>query len=413
MGCPFDPTACVTTVAKAVAGDAFGAIAAAFGRAADAAINWLWAQIGSATAVSLGGAGFGLEVGIVASIAGVVAVGLFVIQLATSTLRRDPGGLARAGKGLVVAFLGAGVAIGTLDAALRAVDDLSAGVVQVATGGSITQMGHTLLSAGAITAATANPAGILLLSLGALAAVVIVWAALMVRKVLIVVTAVFAPLAFAGSVADVTVSWARRWIETTAALVVAKLVLVVIFVVGLGMVSSGVGQAGSGATQSLTQTVSGLLVLALAGLAPWMALRIVHFVGDQAQSLHLLATHSTAGAQRVYSAAQKARPWVAPALAGARVGAPGGSNGARPQPGQTTGSPARPEASPPPGPPTPTGGGGSSPPLPPGPPSPPPARARDGVDASVAAVPPPPAPPRRPPVGGGPPGPVSPTPPAS
>src|SRR5579884_4299945 len=400
MGCPFDPTACVTTVAKAVAGDAFGAIAAAFGRAADAAINWLWAQIGSATAVSLGGAGFGLEVGIVASIAGVVAVGLFVIQLATSTLRRDPGGLARAGKGLVVAFLGAGVAIGTLDAALRAVDDLSAGVVQVATGGSITQMGHTLLSAGAITAATANPAGILLLSLGALAAVVIVWAALMVRKVLIVVTAVFAPLAFAGSVADVTVSWARRWIETTAALVVAKLVLVVIFVVGLGMVSSGVGQA-----------VSGLLVLALAGLAPWMALRIVHFVGDQAQSLHLLATHSTAGAQRVYSAAQKARPWVAPALAGARVGAPGGSNGARPQPGQTTGSPARPEASPPPGPPTPTGGGGSSPPLPPGPPSPPPARARDGVDASVAAVPPPPAPPRPPAGGGGAPRPAPPDPP--
>ena len=48
--------------------------------------------------------------------------------------------------------------------------------------------------------------GVLLLALAILAAVVIVYSALVVRKVLIVVTAVFAPLAFAGSLADITVA---------------------------------------------------------------------------------------------------------------------------------------------------------------------------------------------------------------
>src|SRR5690242_7936229 len=68
----------------------------------------------------------------------------------------------------------------------------------------------------------------------------------MVRQVLIVVTAVFAPLAFAGSLADITVAWTRRWVETTVALIVAKLILVLIFVVGLGLLVDGVGQAGRG-----------------------------------------------------------------------------------------------------------------------------------------------------------------------
>jgi hypothetical protein len=318
---PWDPTGCASDIAKSVAGDAFSSIAHDFGNVADSAINWLWAQTSTAAAVQLGGPGFELDVTIVAAVAVTVALGLFVIQVITATLRRDLAGLGRAGRGLVVAFIGGGIAIAVTNVLLGAVDSLAAGVVQAATGGSITTLGHALLAGGTVSTVTSNPAGIILLSLAALVAVIMVWAALMVRKVLIVVSAVFAPIAFAGSLADFTTSWVRRWIEVTAALIFSKLILVLIFLVGWGMLAKGVGQAGQSGPQTTTQAVSGLLVLALAGFAPWVALKMVHWSGDQFHHLHSMAATSTAGAQKVMTAPQKVRPLAMAAMGGAAAGA--------------------------------------------------------------------------------------------
>ena len=105
------PLDCVSTLqgaAKSVAGDAFSSIAHDFANAADSTINWLWAQMSRPLPFIWAAPAFGLDIGIVAAITGVVAVGLFVIQVITSVLRRDPGGLGRAVKGLFVAFLPAG-----------------------------------------------------------------------------------------------------------------------------------------------------------------------------------------------------------------------------------------------------------------------------------------------------------------
>ncbi len=93
---PVSWAGCTGDLLNSVAGDAFGAVAKDFGQAADSAINWLWGQVGSASAVDLSGQAFEAELGIVAVIAGVIAVGLFVLQVGLSVLRRDPGGLARA-----------------------------------------------------------------------------------------------------------------------------------------------------------------------------------------------------------------------------------------------------------------------------------------------------------------------------
>jgi hypothetical protein len=318
---PWNPIGCVTDVAKTAAGDAFSSIARDFGHMADSAVNWLWVQTSDATAVRLGGAGFHLDLGIVATIAVTVALGLFVIQVMASAIRRDPGGLGRAAKGLVVAFIGAGVAIGATNVLLAAVDALSAGVVQAATGQSLPQLGHAILTGSAVSGATSNPAGIIIFSMAAIIAVAIVWAALTVRKVLIVISAVFAPLAFAGSLADVTASWVRRWIEVTVALIVSKLILVIIFVIGMDMLVKGVGQAGDGHAQRATQAVSGLLVLAVAGFAPWLALKLVHWSGDQFHQIHGLASASAGGAYKAVQAPQKAMPWVTGGGAGALAGA--------------------------------------------------------------------------------------------
>lgn len=307
-----DPVGCVTDVvggaAKSVADSAFSAIAHDFGQAADATVNWLWRQISAATAVSLGGPGFGSEMAITVAVAVTVGVGLFVIQVIVTVLRHQPGGLARAGRGLLVAFVAGGLAITVLDVSLDAVDGLSAGVVRVTTGGTIAQMGSKLLSPSALSQVS-NAAVVILLSLVMVAASVVVWAALMVRKLLIIVAAVFAPIAFSGSLADVTAGWVRRWIETTAALVLSKLVLVIIFAIGLGVLTNGVGQssqsAAGAATQSLTQTVTGALILVMAGLSPWVAIKLVHFAGDSFHIVHAHAASTAAGAQMVAGAPRK------------------------------------------------------------------------------------------------------------
>ena len=367
MGCTwYDPLSygsCAGQVAKSVAGDAFQSIAQSFGHAADHAISWLWAQLGSATAVHLGGAAFALDIGIVAAITGVVAVALFALQILQSVVRRDPGGLGRAVKGLFVAFLGGGVAIAVVNLLLDATDKLCAGVVQVATGTNMAGLGKLILGAGAISAVTTNSASLVLLALVCIVAVVMVYIALVIRKVLIVATAVFAPLAFAGSLADITVSWTRRWIETTLALVVSKLVLVLVFVIGYGILIGGVGQSGSGATQQITQVISGILVLMLAGFAPWLALKVVHFTGEHAQQLHALGSTAVGGVVAAGRMAQKAAPYVSGAAmpaaaaggagAGSAAGAGAGTGAQAGATGPLPGGSAGPGAS------GPTGAGGS------------------------------------------------------
>jgi hypothetical protein len=343
-----NPVDCVTSAAKSVAGDVFSQIAHDFGEAAASTINWLWGQLSQASAVQLSGKGFELDLGIVAAITGVIAVALFVIQLIASVLRRDAGGLGRAFRGLVVAFVGGGAAVGVTNLVLAAVDSLSAGVVQVAMGTTIDQMGHKLLSGAALTTIS-NPAGQFLLAIAAIAAAVIVWVALVIRKVLIVVSAVFAPLAFAGSLADITVSWTRKWLEVMVALIFSKLILVIIFVVGWGMLDAGVGQSGNSNSQTVTQTAAGLLVLAVAGFAPWMALKLVHFGEDQFHRLHVLGTTATHGARTAAAAPQKAAALKATAAsmgAKAVAGSAGAAaGGAAARPGSRSGGSNGPSAS--------------------------------------------------------------------
>lgn len=325
---PWQWGGCATDVAKSVAGDAFQAVARSFGHAAGDATTWLWKQLNAATAVHLGGHGFSALLAIVATIAVTVGVGLFVLQIIQSVLRREPGGLARAVKGLFIAFIAGAAAAGVVNLLLGATDALCNGVVETTVGTDPGGLGQLVLGSDA-TAALAGmvsgaggAAGVLLLSLAILAAVVIVYIALVVRKVLIVVTAVFAPLAFAGSLADVTVSWTRRWIETTVALIVSKLILILIFVIGYFMLVKGVGRAGSGVTQEVTQLVSGAIILALAGFAPWLALKVVHFTGDHAHQLHALAATSTSGAVIAGRMGQKVVP-LAQRATSALSGGPG------------------------------------------------------------------------------------------
>jgi len=91
--------------------DAFSQIAGWFGQAASSAVRGLWASIDSATTIDLDSPQLATDLVATSAIAGVLCLGLFAIQVITSLLRREPGGLARALRGLFVALVASAFAL--------------------------------------------------------------------------------------------------------------------------------------------------------------------------------------------------------------------------------------------------------------------------------------------------------------
>ena len=288
-----------------VTNSVFSSVATAFANTADSAINWLWSQMTSATSISFGGASFELDLGIVSAIAAVVSVGLFIIQLVVSALKRDGSGIGRALRGLVIATVGCAITLASLDLLLAAVDQLCTGVVKLSTGDSISTLGAKIIDPAMFTGLVAGPGAILILSLIAIVAVAVVWFALVVRKMLIIITAIFAPLAFVGGVADLSRGWVRKWLEAMLALVFSKLILILIFIIGLGVLGGMGSPQNAVGLSRITGDITGLLILLVAGLSPWMALKLVHFTGEHMATLAGSASHATSGATRIIGAPQK------------------------------------------------------------------------------------------------------------
>lgn len=317
-----DVAEAIGSLGSTVTSSVFNSVASAFGNTADSAINWLWQQLSTSTSISLGGANFELDLGIVVSIAAVVCLGLFVIQMTLSALKHDAGGIGRALRGLVIATVGCAITLASLEVLLGGVDDLCVGVVKIATGGTIATMGTKIIGGAVFTTAIASPPTILILSLVAICAVAIVWFALVIRKMLIIITAIFAPLAFAGGVADLSRGWVRKWLEAMLALVFSKLILIIIFIIGLGVLGGMGSPSGATPLSAITEEITGLLILLVAGFSPWMALRIVHFTGDHVATMAGSASHASAGASTVVGAPQKAAQmkYSAMMLSGGRSG---------------------------------------------------------------------------------------------
>lgn len=230
------------------------------------------------------------NVAVITTITLPVLVLFFALQVTTSVLRREPGGLVRAVAGVMKATLGAVLALGVTQLALTAVDALcryiaaSAGTTVTAAAGRFFQLSKPMLAA--------SPALAILFGLAMLVGFLLLWGVLLFRKAALILIAVFAPIAFAGAVWDSTRVWTRRWIEIVAALVFSKLVIVIVFVVGASAFS-GVGlDPGSSVPQpaptglaAVSDLLIGLLLLSIAVFAPWLTWRFVHWSGMEAAAV--------------------------------------------------------------------------------------------------------------------------------
>jgi hypothetical protein len=109
----------------------------------------------------------------------------------------------------------------------------------------------------------------------AITAAAIVWLSLLVRKALLLVAVVFAPLAFSGASWDASRGWIGKWAMFVVALICSKLVLVVMFLVAITQVSAPIDAD----LASVSDPIAGIVLMAMAAFAPYLTYKFIAFVG--------------------------------------------------------------------------------------------------------------------------------------
>jgi len=325
----------------------FDWLAQAMGGAAAWLFEAVWAVFDTTTLVDVSDPGYVGVYNILFGVAVFVVLIFFCLQLITGLVHRDPTALTRAALGAAKSILGSFVAIGLTGLLLEITDQLAVGIVQ-ATGNTMESIGDriTLLAAGfaGINIAAPGVGAIVTIFLAGLAisAAAIVWFSLLIRKALLLVAIVFAPIALAGFSWDATKGWFGKWAALVIALILSKLVLVVIFLVAITQVSAPIELD----LASISDPIAGVVLMFIAAFAPYMTYKFVTFIGFDMY-------HSMSAEQEAKSALNRPVPVPsAPKAGGAKkvldgagdIPAGGKGGGAAPAGGAPNASTAAPAA---------------------------------------------------------------------
>lgn len=255
-------------------------LAHSMGAAASWLIEAVWQVFDTTTLVDVTRPEYVAIYNILFGIAVFVMLLFFCLQLITGLVHRDPTALSRAALGLGKSVLGSFILVTLTALLLEITDQLCLGIVQ-ATGQSMQTMGDkiVLLMAGLSTINIAAPGVGALLTIFlaglAIAATAIVWFSLLVRKALILVAVVFGPFALAGLTWDIAKGWVGKWASFVVAMILSKLVVTVIFLVAVAQVAAPITPD----LTAITEPLAGIVLLAIAGFAPYMAYKFISFVG--------------------------------------------------------------------------------------------------------------------------------------
>ena len=252
-----------------------------------------------------------------------ITVAFMVLQTASGMLRArgwTTTGAVRAVTGAAVAITGTAASVPVIHYLTGMVDGVAAAISEV-TVGEIGTLGDNFAAAiggdGVAYDQLFNPlrqaqlvgesaAGILggligmivlgfLMVLGGMA----VFAALLIRTLLLYAVIVTGPIAFLGLVWEPARAWFSRWMSTVVALLFTKLGVVVVF--GLGISAMNNLNFDGGILEALGRLMSGALLMLISALVPIVAFKFFGFLGEHtAEGLHAGASH---GIQRSREAA--------------------------------------------------------------------------------------------------------------
>lgn len=259
---------------------AFDWLAKAMGNLAKSMFELTWKVLDDTTYVDVTSSGYTEVYNLIFGVALLLMLIFFLLQVMAAMIRREPAGLTRAALGIAKSVLGSFVALALVGTALEITDRLCLGIVHAA-GMTMKELGDrigALVTVGTV-AGVANPgaatlAAVFLASL-ATGAAFFIWISLLVRKTLLLVAIVFAPIALAGSSWDHARAWTGRWASFVIALIVSKVVVVVIFLLAATQASAPIDAD----LKSLSEPLSGIVLMLVAGFAPYIAYKAISFIG--------------------------------------------------------------------------------------------------------------------------------------
>ncbi|MFI6004992.1 ATP-binding protein [Streptomyces sp. NPDC051366] len=310
------------------ASDPVGAIgdwmAKSAGDLAAAAADLAAKAINRTTDIDLGAGWFRDNYETILPIGLLLLVATFCAQLVRAAIKRDGQALTQAVTGTASGVLFAFCAIAFTTVALEVVDALSDGLfkasgtdmstavrrlVKISQIGAIAGMGWLV----AVVAACASAIGMFLF-----------WGVMMVRKVGILILVTLAVFAGAGGGWEAARRWRRGWIEATATLVVSKLLMTIIFVLGIAAMSKTEAKDG---VSALADMAAGMVIMLLVLLCPYMVFKFVHWASESTdgESIHRAGG---AGAQMARQHAENAGRKAASAAATAGTGGAAAGAGA-------------------------------------------------------------------------------------
>jgi len=326
-----------------IAGDAAGALVSApfdwlaqgMGHAAGWMFEAVWKVFNSTTMVDVTSSQYTKVYNILFGVAVFVMLGFFMLQVIGGMIRREPAALSRAALGLAKSILGSFVALALLATALEVTDQLCIGIVKAA-GTNMEQMGDriALLTTGLVGMNLAAPGAGAILTIFiaglAIGAAGIVWISLLVRKALLLIAIVFAPIALAGASWDHTRGWVSKWASFVIALIISKVVLVVILLLATAQVSAPI----DGDIQSVSEPIAGVVLMLMAGFAPYMTYKAINFMGFDMYHAMSAEQEGKAARNRPMPIPMNRAPSSQPSkvLDGGSSGAGGGRSGGSPAP---------------------------------------------------------------------------------
>ncbi len=240
-----NPVCQVGSIGGSIAASGFESVLNGISQWVASGAEWLLGQIGdvlvSTTTVDVGATWFRAHYGQMTALAGVVILPMLLASTLQAVVRQNAGQLVRTFLvQLPLALLLAAVAIQVVVLSLSVTDAMSTAVA----GGSGADVSSLLTAVTTgLVAAAADPtiASFVLLLIALLVAVAafVLWIELLIRAAAVYVAVLFLPLALATLVWPAVSHWCRRLVETLAALILSKFVIVATLSLAAGAVSSG------------------------------------------------------------------------------------------------------------------------------------------------------------------------------
>ena len=275
-----NPICQVGSIGGSIASSGFESILNGISQWVASGAEWLLNQIGevlsATTTVDLGASWFRTHYGQMTALAGVVILPMLLASTLQAVIRQNAGQLIRTFLvQLPLALLLAVVAVQIVILSLSATDAMSDAVAG-GTSADVSSLLTSVASGLVVSAADPSIASFVLLLVALLIAVgaFVLWLELLIRAAAVYVAVLFLPLALATLVWPAVSHWCRRLVETLAALILSKFVIVATLSLAVGALASGTAGTGDHGA-GFSSVLAGGALLLMATFVPFVILRMI------------------------------------------------------------------------------------------------------------------------------------------